>query len=87
MTGMPDSGLDSFIIDKYDNIWMAWGKHGVIVFHNGAILHTFNKQNSNIISDNTSNVVLKDNIIAIACFDYRGLGFPTYMGVSKLKIQ
>lgn len=87
VTGMPDSGLDNFIIDKYDNIWMAWGKHGVVVFQNGAILHTFNKQNSNIISDNTSNMILKDNIIAVACFDYRGLGSPTYMGVSKLKIQ
>lgn len=87
VTGMPDSGLDSFIIDKYDNIWMAWKKHGVVVFQNGAILHTFNKQNSNIISDNTSNIVMKDNMIAVACFDYRGLSLPTYMGVSKLKIQ
>lgn len=82
----PDTGLENFIIDKHDIIWMAWGKHGVLTFDNGSIINNFNTINSNIISDNTDNIILKNNILYVGCFKYLGENLPRY-AISKLRFQ
>jgi hypothetical protein len=82
----PRAGLMNFIIDRQDIIWMAWGKHGVLAFDNGSIINNFETTNSNIISDNADNIIIKNNNLYVGCFKYLSENLPRY-AISKLKIQ
>jgi hypothetical protein len=85
ISDFPSAGLMNFIIAKDDIIWMAWGKHGVVVFDEGHILFNFTNGNSKLGSDNTNNIIYKDNTIYVGVFNYSfNLDKPN--GVDKLEL-
>ncbi|UBM59225.1 hypothetical protein LAG90_00945 [Marinilongibacter aquaticus] len=81
----PSAGLKNFVIDERDIIWIAWGKHGVLAFDNGNVLYHFDKSNSNIVSDNANNIILRDNILYVSFFNYSESN-SLVQAISKIKL-
>ncbi|WP_028665557.1 DUF5018 domain-containing protein [Runella zeae] len=79
----PPNGLETFVIDTNDYIWMAWSKQGLVVFEEGKIIHHFLKSNSSLLSDNITNIKLKGGNMYIGFFNYV-FGSNTNYGVAKI---
>ncbi|WP_428659290.1 DUF5018 domain-containing protein [Runella sp.] len=80
--GFPPSGMQNFVIDNNEMVWMAWGKHGIVVFEGDKIVHNFLKTNSSLLTDNFGYIVLKNNIVYVGFYSTN-----SNLAVAKLKLN
>lgn len=67
INGFGTAGFEDFAFDSKGGIWTVWGKEGVQVLRNGT-LTTFTTSNSNILSDNESSVIIKNDKVYVGAF-------------------